>query len=75
MIRLPGHSRKLDVFHRSLIDSGRIRLFGGTLEQWTYPPLLEKDRIAALVRRRYEAHSAAVPRNRAQGLSDPADHL
>jgi uncharacterized protein len=55
MIRLPGHSQKLDAFHRSLIESGRIRPFRGALEQWSYPPLLEKDRIAALVRRRYEA--------------------
>ena len=60
MIRLPGHSQKLDAFHRSLIETGRIRLFSGALEHWTYPPLLEKDRIAPLVRLRYEARNPAA---------------
>jgi mitochondrial fission protein ELM1 len=59
IVRLPGHSRKLQAFHRSLMDSGRIRPFLGALEHWTYPPLLEKERIATLVRRRYEARRAA----------------
>ncbi len=69
MIRLPGHSKKLDLFHRSLMETGRIRPFNGTLEQWTYPPLLEKDRVVALLRRRYEARNPAPLSHRAQSLS------
>lgn len=56
MIQLPGYSRKRAAFHRSLLDSGRIRPFSGTLDHWKYEPLREKERVAALVRQAYDTH-------------------
>jgi mitochondrial fission protein ELM1 len=57
MIELPGYSRKRALFHRTLLDAGRIRVFDGTLEHWNSEPLREKERVAALVRQAYDAHS------------------
>ena len=53
MIQLPGHSRKMAAFHRSILASGCVRIFNGTLENWQYEPLREKARVAALVRQAY----------------------
>jgi mitochondrial fission protein ELM1 len=36
LLKLKGHSKKLDAFHQSLLDKGCIRFFNGKLEQWTY---------------------------------------
>jgi mitochondrial fission protein ELM1 len=44
---------KFSRFHRSLEQSGRIRLFKGPIESWTYEPLREMDRIARLVQDAY----------------------
>jgi mitochondrial fission protein ELM1 len=48
---------KFSRFHRSLEQSGRIRLFKGRIESWTYEPLREMDRIARLVQEAYRARS------------------
>ncbi len=40
-------------FLRGLEQSGRVRLFKGQIESWTYPPLREMERIARLVREAY----------------------
>ncbi len=44
---------KFSRFHRSLEESGRIRLFKGQVETWTYEPLREMERIAGLVQAAY----------------------
>ncbi|WP_199288581.1 mitochondrial fission ELM1 family protein, partial [Henriciella aquimarina] len=44
--RLEGTSTKFDRLHESLIRRGCARWFEGQLEQWTYEPLREADRVA-----------------------------
>lgn len=53
MVKLPGHSDKFDDFHKSLLANDRVRLFNGRLEQWTYEPLREMERVAGLIRERF----------------------
>ncbi len=48
-----GERDKFSRFHRSLEQSGRIRLFKGQIESWTYQPLREMERIAGLVQAAY----------------------
>ncbi len=48
-----GERDKFARFHHNLEKSGRIRLFGGRIETWTYPPLREIERIARLVQDAY----------------------
>lgn len=63
MIRLPGNSKKRDVLHRKLFDLGCMRPFNGNLENWSYEPLHERERVAVLVRKAYEkARGAVTPR-------------
>jgi mitochondrial fission protein ELM1 len=49
ILDVDGHGGKLDGFHRSLEQRGCARPFKGRLETWTYPALLETDRVAAAV--------------------------
>lgn len=49
VLDVDGGGGKLDRFHQSLIKRGCARPFQGRLESWTYPPLLETDRVAAAV--------------------------
>ena len=49
VLAVDGRGGKLDRFHDSLMRRGCSRPFNGTLETWTYPPLLETDRVAAAV--------------------------
>ncbi len=51
--RAAGTRDKFSRFHRSLEQSGRIRLFKGQIESWTYQPLREMERIARLVQDAY----------------------
>jgi len=51
---LPGRRRKFDAFHASLLRRGITRPFAGALEQWTYQPPRDTERVAAEVRRRLE---------------------
>ncbi len=44
--RLEGRSDKFDALHASLIGHSAARWFDGTLDQWTYEPLREADRVA-----------------------------
>ncbi len=46
MIPLDGGSKRFDLFHKGLIDKGVVRVFDGTLEHWTYPPLRAAQTIA-----------------------------
>ncbi len=54
VVKLPGTSPKFSAFHQSLLDTNRIRWFEGKLESWTYEPLQEVNRAAALIREAYE---------------------
>lgn len=46
---LEGHAAKFTHLHESLIRRGAARRFTGTLDQWTYAPLREADRVADLI--------------------------
>jgi hypothetical protein len=46
---LEGRAAKFDKLHESLIARGAARRFTGTLDQWTYEPLREADRVADLI--------------------------
>lgn len=47
--RLEGRGDKFDRLHQSLIDRGAAHWFSGKLDQWTYEPLREADRVADLI--------------------------
>ncbi|MGD9968123.1 MAG: mitochondrial fission ELM1 family protein [Hyphomonadaceae bacterium] len=49
ILAVDGSSGKLERFHQSLARRGCARRFNGRLETWSYPPLLETDRVAAAV--------------------------
>jgi mitochondrial fission protein ELM1 len=49
ILAVDGRGGKLDRFHQSLMRRGCARPFNGRLESWSYPPLLETDRVAAAV--------------------------
>lgn len=49
VLAVDGRAGKLAAFHQSLARRGCARPFLGRLETWTYPPLLETDRVAAAV--------------------------
>lgn len=56
---LEGQAAKFTQLHESLIARGAARRFTGTLDQWTYEPLREADRVADLiVARLLERHPA-----------------
>ena len=46
---LEGQAPKFTRLHESLIARGAARRFTGTLDQWTYEPLREADRVADLI--------------------------
>jgi uncharacterized protein len=49
ILEVDGSAGKLARFHQSLQRRGCARPFRGRLETWSYPPLLETDRVAAAV--------------------------
>ncbi len=49
VLAVDGPGGKLDRFHQSLARRGCARPFKGRFETWTYPPLVETDRVAAAV--------------------------
>ncbi|MEQ1616853.1 MAG: mitochondrial fission ELM1 family protein [Terricaulis sp.] len=49
VLAVDGPGGKLDRFHTSLTRRGCARPFQGRLENWSYPPLLETDRVATAV--------------------------
>lgn len=52
LARLPGSSRRIDIFHGALLKEGRIRPFAGRLEVWPTAPLDDTPLAAAELRRR-----------------------
>jgi mitochondrial fission protein ELM1 len=59
ILAVDGRGGKLDRFHQSLQRRGCARPFNGKLESWTYPPLLETDRVAAAVLTAWAARTNA----------------
>ncbi|MEZ5995276.1 MAG: mitochondrial fission ELM1 family protein [Hyphomonadaceae bacterium] len=49
ILDVDGGAGKLARFHQSLVRRGCARPYKGKLEAWSYPPLLETDRVAAAV--------------------------
>jgi len=49
ILAVDGAAGNLNRFHQSLARRGCARPFRGKLESWSYPPLLETDRVAAAV--------------------------
>jgi mitochondrial fission protein ELM1 len=49
---LPGKSRRIGLFHRSLTEMGRVRPFAGRLEYWPVLPVDDTAAAAGEVRRR-----------------------
>jgi len=49
---LPGRSRRIEVFHRALLEEGRVRRFAGRCEVWSTAPLNDTPLAAAELRRR-----------------------
>ena len=47
--RLEGRADKFDRLHESLMQRGVARWFGGQLDQWSYEPLREAERVADLI--------------------------
>ncbi|UPT63768.1 MAG: mitochondrial fission ELM1 family protein [Hyphomonadaceae bacterium JAD_PAG50586_4] len=60
VLDVDGSGGKLDAFHRSLARRGCSRRFTGVLESWSYPPLLETDRVAAAVLTAWAARQGAA---------------
>lgn len=59
ILDVDGSGGKLDRFHKSLVRRGCARPFRGRLETWSYPPLLETDRVAAAVLTAWQARAGA----------------
>lgn len=61
IVRIPGGDAKFDRLHERLKSLGIARDFEGRIEQWTYTPLNETARIAALIRHKIGLDSAVTP--------------
>jgi hypothetical protein len=59
VLAVDGRAGKIERFHRSLTQRGCARAFLGQLDSWTYPPLLETERVAAAVLSAWAARSGA----------------
>ncbi|MBA3066859.1 MAG: hypothetical protein FP825_00035 [Hyphomonas sp.] len=69
---LEGKAEKFDKLHASLIARGAARRFTGTLDQWTYEPLREADRVADLiVAKLLERHPAPEFKSGSGGVAAP----
>lgn len=52
VFRVAGQSAKIAAFHSAMARRGITRDFTGAIENWTYPPLAEADRVAAEIVKR-----------------------
>jgi mitochondrial fission protein ELM1 len=60
LLEVDGNAGKLTRFYTSLMRRGCARPFNGRLETWSYPPLLETDRVAAAVLTAWAARANAT---------------
>ncbi|NDW00501.1 mitochondrial fission ELM1 family protein [Salipiger sp. PrR002] len=51
--RLSGRHPKMDRFHAAMLAQGAVRDYDGAIGDWSYRPLAETDRIAALLAARH----------------------
>ncbi|MBN9320223.1 MAG: mitochondrial fission ELM1 family protein [Caulobacterales bacterium] len=58
ILKMEGESLKFRLFHEELERHGAARPFGGAFHRWNYQPLLETDRLASEVLRRFDAGRA-----------------
>ncbi len=58
---LGAETGRLGSFHRALRDAGYTRTFDGRLENWSYAPLRETERVGALLAEKLAARRAASP--------------
>lgn len=47
---LPGSSKRLGAFHAKMREAGATRPFQGRLEQWTYEPVNDTEKVARAIR-------------------------
>ena len=73
-VELPGENGKalpendkFMRFRRGFERHGRIRVFQGRIENWTYEPLREMERVAGLIRETYFEYRGSVAREMALG--------
>lgn len=59
ILAVDGQAGKLARFHDSLVSRGCARPYSGQLESWSYPPLLETERVAAAVLTAWSARAGA----------------
>lgn len=52
IVEIPGGNAKFERLYQSLVDRGIARRFTGKIDNWSYPPLNETERVAAELRRR-----------------------
>jgi mitochondrial fission protein ELM1 len=57
--RMAGGSAKFRRFHEDLQNRGATRPFAGAFDRWTYAPLVETDRAARELLRRFDARVTA----------------
>ena len=55
MIPPEGGAPRISKFHQNLIDRGILRIFDGTLENWTYTPLNDAAFVAEEIRKRLKS--------------------
>ena len=53
ILPLAGVPPRVAQFHEQLRDHGATRPFEGKLENWTYPPFVETDRVASTITERW----------------------
>lgn len=59
VLPVDGHAGKLQRFYAALHKRGCAKMFDGALDFWTYPPLLETDRVAAALISAWAARAGA----------------
>jgi uncharacterized protein len=60
IVELEGGSEKFTRCHAAMSERGITRPFAGAVERWSYPPLDEAARAAAIIRERFAGRLAAV---------------
>jgi len=68
--RLEGRADKFDRLHQTFIDYGAARLFGGSLETWSYTPLREAERVADIIVEKLLVRHPQPKQSSSHGLSD-----
>lgn len=54
MLPLDGGAKRIKKLHDHLISTGRMRIFDGSLDSYTYPPLCDAEMVAKEIKKRYK---------------------